>query len=179
LTLFHSQLQIGTTLANRYQIISRIGEGGMGAVFLANDLKLIGKQWAIKESLFHSHQNQGFADEAAILVKLDHPFLPKIIDFFPPDGKGYSYLITDYVKGQTLQRLFEASKSISLDLVIRYAKQLCQVFDYLHHYKPRAIIYRDLKPSNVMIDEQNNVRLIDFGIARNYTTERNSDTVQL
>jgi serine/threonine protein kinase len=179
LTLFHSQLHIGTTLANRYQIISRLGEGGMGAVFLANDLKLIGKQWAIKESLFHSHQSQGFADEAAILVKLDHPFLPKIIDFFPPDVKGYSYLITDYIKGQTLQRLFEARKSISIELVIRYAKQLCQVFDYLHHYKPRAIIYRDLKPSNVMIDEQNNVRLIDFGIARNYTSERNSDTVQL
>jgi serine/threonine protein kinase len=179
LTFQHSQLQIGTTLANRYQIISRLGEGGMGAVFLANDLKLEGKQWAIKESLLHSHHAEGFADEAAILVKLDHPFLPKIIDFFAPDAKGYSYLVMDHIKGQTLQKLFAARQSITVEVVVQYAKQLCQVFDYLHHFKPKAIIYRDLKPSNVMVDEQNNIRLIDFGIARNYTTERDSDTVQL
>jgi serine/threonine protein kinase len=179
LTFHRSQLQIGTTLANRYHIISRLGEGGMGAVFLADDLKLEGKQWAIKESLMHSHHAEGFADEAAILVKLDHPFLPKIIDFFPPDPKGYSYLVMDYIKGQTLQKLFESRNSITAEVVVQYAKQLCQVFDYLHHFKPKAIIYRDLKPSNVMVDEQNNIRLIDFGIARNYTKERDSDTVQL
>jgi eukaryotic-like serine/threonine-protein kinase len=179
LTLFRSQLKIGATFENRYSIISRLGEGGMGAVFLANDKKLSGKQWAIKESLGLANQTQGFADEAAILVKLDHPFLPKIIDFYPPDTKGFSYLVMDYIKGQTLQSLFEARKSVSIELVVRYAKQLCQVFDYLHHIKPKSIIYRDLKPSNVMIDEQNNIRLIDFGIARNYTSERNKDTVQL
>jgi serine/threonine protein kinase len=179
LTLFRSQLKIGATFENRYTIISRLGEGGMGAVFLANDHKLGGKQWAIKESLLHANHTQGFADEAAILVKLDHPFLPKIIDFYPPDSQGFSYLVMDYIKGQTLQSLFEARKSVPIELVVRYAKQLCQVFDYLHHFKPKSIIYRDLKPSNVMIDEQNNIRLIDFGIARNYTSERNSDTVQL
>jgi serine/threonine protein kinase len=179
LTLFRSQLHIGATFENRYSIISRLGEGGMGAVFLANDHKLSGKQWAIKESLWLANQTQGFADEAAILVKLDHPFLPKIIDFYPPDSKGFSYLVMDYIKGQTLQSLFEARNSVSIELVVRYAKQLCQVFDYLHHFKPKSIIYRDLKPSNVMIDEHNNIRLIDFGIARSYTSERNSDTVQL
>jgi serine/threonine protein kinase len=179
LTLFRSQLHIGATFENRYSIISRLGEGGMGAVFLANDQKLGGKQWAIKESQWLANQTQGFADEAAILVKLDHPFLPKIIDFYPPDNKGFSYLVMDYIKGQTLQSLFEARNSVSIELVVRYAKQLCQVFDYLHHFKPKSIIYRDLKPSNVMIDEQNNIRLIDFGIARSYITERNSDTVQL
>jgi serine/threonine protein kinase len=179
LTTFHAQLKIGSILENRYHIISRLGEGGMGTVFLANDLKLNGKQWAIKESLLHSHHAQGFADEAAILIKLDHPFLPKIIDFFPPDPKGYSYLVIDYIKGHSLQKIFESKKSISIELVVHYAKQLCQVFDYLHHFKPKAIIYRDLKPSNVMVDEQNNIRLIDFGIARNYTSERDSDTVQL
>lgn len=170
---------MGAIFENRYSIISRLGEGGMGAVFLANDLKLVGKQWAIKESLWHTSQSQGFADEAAILVKLDHSYLPKIIDFYPPDLHGYSYLVMDYIKGQTLQQLFDSRKSLSVELVVRYAKQLCQVFDYLHHFKPKAIIYRDLKPSNVMIDEQNNIRLIDFGIARSYISERNSDTVQL
>jgi serine/threonine protein kinase len=179
LTLFHSQLKIGSTFENRYSIISRLGEGGMGAVFLANDRKLSGKQWAIKETRLLANQTQGFADEATILVRLDHPFLPKIIDFYPPDSQGYSYLVMDYIKGQTLQNLFEARKTISSELVVHYAKQLCQVFDYLHHFKPQSIIYRDLKPSNIMIDKQNNIRLIDFGIARKYILERNSDTVQL
>jgi serine/threonine protein kinase len=179
LTLFHSQLKMDTILANRYSILSQLGEGGMGAVFLANDLKLSGKQWAIKETQMHGDQAQGFADEAAILVKLNHPFLPHIVDFFPPDLNGFSYLVMDYIQGQSLQKLFEARKAVSIEQAVRYAKQLCQVFDYLHHFKPKAIIYRDLKPSNVMIDEQDNIRLIDFGIARNYTLERHSDTVQL
>lgn len=170
---------MGTILANRYSILSRLGEGGMGAVFLANDLKLSGKQWAIKESRLLGDQARGFADEAAILVKLDHLFLPKIIDFFPPDSNGFSYLVMDYVQGQSLQKLFEARKGLSIEQIVRYAKQLLQVLDYLHQIKPKAIIYRDLKPSNVMIDPQNNIRLIDFGIARNYITERNSDTVPL
>ncbi|MDB5053102.1 MAG: putative serine/threonine-protein kinase [Bacilli bacterium] len=174
-----SHLEIGFTLANRYHIISRLGEGGMGAVFLANDLKLSGKQWAVKESLLHSHHAQGFVDEAAILVQLDHPFLPKIVDFFPPDANGYSYLVIDYIKGQSLQKLFSVNRAIPLEQIVKYAYQLCQVFDYLHHFKPKAIIYRDLKPSNVMIDEQNNIRLIDFGIARSYSSERHSDTMQL
>ncbi|WP_162463160.1 protein kinase domain-containing protein [Paenibacillus psychroresistens] len=179
MTLYRSQLKIGALFENRYSIISRLGEGGMGAVFLANDHKLAGKQWAIKESLWHASQPQGFADEAAMLVKLNHPFLPKIIDFYPPDSQGFSYLVMDYINGQTLQNLFEARKSLTVELVIRYAKQLCQVFDYLHKFKPKSIIFRDLKPSNVMIDQQNNVCLIDFGIARSYTFERSSDTVQL
>lgn len=179
MTLFHTQLKIGTILANRYVILSQLGEGGMGAVFLANDLKLSGKMWAIKESRLLGDQAQGFADEAAILVKLDHLFLPKIIDFYPPDPNGFSYLVMDYIQGQSLQKLFEARKGLSIEQTIRYAKQLSQVLDYLHQIKPRSIIYRDLKPSNVMIDQQDNIRLIDFGIARNYITERNSDTVQL
>jgi serine/threonine protein kinase len=106
LTLYRSPLKIGAIFENRYLIISRLGEGGMGAVFLANDHKLGGKQWAIKESLWHANQPQGFTDEAEMLVKLDHPFLPKIIDFYPPDSHGFSYLVMDYISGQTLQNLF-------------------------------------------------------------------------
>ncbi len=179
MTLYYSQLKIGETFENRYKIISQLGEGGMGAVFLASDHKLNGKLWAIKEVRLHENQAQGFIDEADLLVKLEHPFLPKIVDFYPPDMHGFSYLVMDYIQGQTLQSLFNSGHSLTMELIVRYAKQLCQVFDYLHHIKPKPIIYRDLKPSNVMIDEQNNIRLIDFGIARTYTFERNSDTVQL
>jgi serine/threonine protein kinase len=174
-----SQLKLGSDLAGRYHIISRLGEGGMGTVFLANDLKLNGKQWAVKESLLQAKQAQGYADEAAILVQLDHPFLPKIVDFYPPDADGFSYLVTDYIKGQTLQKLFTVQKRLSVEQVIHYAMQLCLALDYLHHFQPKAIIYRDLKPSNIIVDELNNIRLIDFGIARNYSLDQDADTVQL
>src|SRR5690348_11533923 len=86
-----TKITAGAILADRYLIISRLGIGGMGAVFLAEDLKLKGKQWAVKETLLNVHHTHGYADEAGILVKLEHAFLPKIVDFFPPNGQGYSY----------------------------------------------------------------------------------------
>ncbi|WP_144940383.1 serine/threonine-protein kinase [Paenibacillus sp. 32O-W] len=169
----------GQLLAGRYRILSVIGRGGMSNVYLAEDTKLPGKRWAVKESRKHSGHKKLFHEEAALLIRLDHPFLPKIVDFFPPNEEGLSYLVTDYIHGETLQQRFQRVGALPYNDVIKYAVQLCELFDYLHHFKPRPIIYRDLKPSNVMIDEQNNVRLIDFGIARKYNAERTADTIQL
>lgn len=173
------QIGIGSILARRYRIISRLGVGGMGAVYLAEDLKLVGKQWAIKESLYHSQKPRTFEEEARLLVTLNHPYLPHIVDFFPPEENGFSYLVMEYIKGQTLQSLFESNRVMAFVPIIKYAIQLCEVFTYLHQFTPKPIIYRDLKPSNVMVDDQDNIRLIDFGIARNYSSEQDSDTVQL
>ncbi|GIP32673.1 serine/threonine-protein kinase [Paenibacillus sp. J2TS4] len=172
-------LAVGHLLAERYHILSVIGRGGMSTVYLAEDRKLPGKQWAVKESRKHSGHKEMFYEEAALLIRLDHPFLPKIIDFFPPNEEGFSYLVMDYIQGETLQQRFIRKQYLPCSDVVKHSIQLCELFDYLHNFKPRPIIYRDLKPSNVMIDEQNNVRLIDFGIARNYNEERTADTVQL
>jgi len=174
-----SQLHIGAKLADRYLVVSRLGVGGMGAVYLVDDLKLKGKQWAVKEIMLEPWNAHFFSEEAAILIHLEHPFLPKIVDFFPINKQGVSYFVMDYVKGHTLQRMFVSEKSLPLPKIMKYTLQLCQVFDYLHQLKPKPIIYRDLKPSNVMIDEQDNIRLVDFGIARRFTPYQDEDTVQL
>ncbi|WP_409346921.1 serine/threonine protein kinase [Paenibacillus sp. MBLB4367] len=175
-----SKLTSGDLLAGRYLVVSKIGVGGMGSVYLAEDAKLPGKRWAVKESLRHARDPRGFADEAEVLARLEHPFIPKLVDFYPPDDEGYSYLIMDYVRGKTLDTLFaENRRELAVARVVKYAVQLCELFDYLHAFVPKPIIYRDLKPANVMIDEQDNVRLIDFGVARHYSSDRLADTVQL
>ncbi|WP_010273543.1 serine/threonine protein kinase [Paenibacillus senegalensis] len=172
-------LKIGEVLAGRYRILSIAGYGGMSVVYQAQDLKLPGKHWAVKAARGHRQSRQAFTEEAEFLSRLTHPHLPLIIDFIPPNEQGISYLVMEFIAGQTLQQRFEHNKQVPCLAVIRYAKQLCDLFSYLHQYQPNPIIYRDLKPSNVMLDEQDNIRLIDFGIARNFRQDRGTDTVQL
>lgn len=174
-----NSLENGDLVGDRYRIVRQVGQGGMGAVYLAEDIKLPGKQWAVKEIRMHVQQKEVFLDEAQVLSRLDHPFLPHIIDFFPPTDNGFCYLVIDFVQGRTLSDVFQTERSFAAEKVVRYAIQLCEVFEYLHNFRPRPIIYRDLKPSNVMVDEQDNIRLIDFGIARHYSLERIADTVHL
>ncbi|OEF99452.1 hypothetical protein BHF71_09070 [Vulcanibacillus modesticaldus] len=175
-----ARLQISDIFHNRYRILSILGSGGMGTVYLAEDLRLKGKLWAIKEIIIQKDSYQQFIDEAKILVSLDHPHLPKIVDYYPENKYGYSYLVMDYVNGQTLNSIFKQKGNfLSLEKVIKYLLQICDLFDYLHNQQPVPIIYRDLKPANIMIDEQDNVRLIDFGIARNYKDGKQIDTVQM
>ncbi|NBI27856.1 serine/threonine protein kinase [Chengkuizengella marina] len=166
-------------LGDRYRILSIIGQGGMGAVYLAEDLKLRGKRWAIKESKENEHI-QNFKKEAETLIQLNHPYLPNIVDYFPPNEKGLSYLVMDYIDGQNLAQKFKnMGNHLSFEKVIKYAIQICELLHYLHHHSKNPIIYRDLKPSNVMIDQQDNVRLIDFGISRSFKQHKQQDTVHL
>lgn len=175
-----SRLQVSDILSSRYRISDILGRGGMGTVYLAEDLKLRGKQWAIKETILENHDFQRFIDEAEILVQLNHPYLPNVIDYIQPDEQGTSYLVMDYVKGHTLQHIFDRkNRRMDSRLVVKYALQICELFEYLHHGQSIPIIYRDLKPSNIMIDESDNVRIIDFGIARSFKEGKQTDTVQL
>ncbi len=175
-----SKLRIGDMLGDRYRISALLGEGGMGSVYLADDLKLPGKKWAVKESLRPPGDFQTCMDEAEMLIRLNHPYLPNIVDFFPPNRDGYSYLVVDYIKGQTLLDMFEKhNRNMPYRTVVKYAIQLCDLLHYLHHDAATPIIYRDLKPSNVMVDDQDHVRLIDFGIARHFKSGQSSDTVQI
>jgi len=175
-----ARLNVGDVLHDRYEIVSILGRGGMGTVYLANDLKLKGKRWAIKETVHRAEDFDAFAREAEILMRLNHPHLPNIVDYYGPDSRGYTYLVMDYIQGRTLEQEFElAGRSMPFARVLKYAIQLCSLFGYLHAQRPHPIIYRDLKPGNVMIDEQDQVRLIDFGIARDYKNGQNSDTVQI
>jgi len=112
--------------------------------------------------------------EPNILKKLNHPALPRIVDIVQDDD--YLYVIEDYIEGIPLDKQLQIQKSFSEALVIEWAKQLCEVLLYLHGQKPNPIIYRDMKPSNIIVGSDNRARLIDFGIAREYKSDSNGDT---
>lgn len=159
--------------------MSMLGQGGMSQVYLAEDQKLNGKRWAVKECLCTDSDKASFMEEAEMLAKLQHAQLPQLVDYFiTEDGKGY--LVMDYIEGPTLQDLFEKNhREMPITQIVQIAFQLLDIFHYLHTFQPRPIIYRDLKPSNVMLNQHNQVRLIDFGVARQFKQGQVSDTIQM
>lgn len=173
-------LQVSHVFQQRYRIERVIGQGGMSAVYLAEDLKLSGKRWAIKQSFHYDEQHHSDHAEMDMLVQLEHPHLPSIVDYYPPDVHGHSYVVMDYIQGHTLQQLFEKYKRrIPIARILKYALQLCDLLSYLHQFKPAPIIYRDLKPANIIVNEQDRLFLIDFGIARNYKLGQEKDTIPM
>ena len=175
-------LPANALLSNRYVILRRVGKGGMGAVYQASDTRLSSKVWAIKEMsdaalpdpVERQQAREAFQREAQMLATLDHPNLPKVNDFFIESGK--LYLVMDYIDGRTLQDVLEASPGpLPEAQVLEWAGQLCEVLDYLHRCTP-PIIFRDLKPGNIMLDKSNRVKLIDFGVARLFKTGQARDT---
>lgn len=176
----------GDILAGRYRIVAAIGSGGMSRVLLAEDLKLTGKRWAVKEMYAGLEEPQRSAFRQAMLLeaetmsRLAHPSLPDIVDVVPVNADGFLYLVMDFIEGETLaERFSRLGKRMEAGQVVQLALQLCGLLDYLHSIRPEPIIHRDLKPSNLMIDPSGRVRLIDFGTARRFKPERTADTVNL
>ncbi|MFC4809520.1 serine/threonine protein kinase [Paenibacillus sp. GCM10023250] len=170
----------GTLIGGRYRIHGLIGKGGMGEVYTAEDVRLHGKIRALKAN--RSSAASGFrgAEEAALLMRLNHPHLPLIVDYFPPEEQdGCELLVMDYIDGMTLQAYLERQGGVvPAAVVVEIGLQLAEALHYLHGQRP-AIIHRDLKPTNVMIDRSGFVRLIDFGIAREFKPGQAKDTVTL
>jgi len=168
-------LDEGTVLNGRYEIIRKIGGGGMGAVYLASDKNLGGVLRAVKEmvqSYIEDEQQEkavsDFKRESLLLTSLDHPTIPTIYDYFFDEKEARFYLVMKYISGGDLAgRLRSAPESRIDELnVTQWAIQIADVLDYLHNRQP-PIVYRDLKPANVMVDgNSGRVMLIDFGIAR-------------
>ncbi len=173
-------------LGERYHILQVIGQGGMGAVYLAEDKRLRSKQWAIKEmsdagittQLDRDEAVDAFEREAALLAQLDHPYLPKVIDFFSQSNS--HYLVMDYIDGRTLKELLENRPNpFSETKVVEWAGHVCDVLAYLHAQNP-PIIFRDLKPANIMLTQkESRIKLIDFGIARLFKPGQKGDTLRL
>jgi len=172
---------IGTVIDGKYEILKKIGQGGMSRVYLAMDNRL-NKQWAVKEidKQINDKNNeiafQSLVAEANLMKKLDHPSLPRIVDII--DSEETIYIIMDYIEGEPLSTILDGYGAQAQDVVIMWAQQLCEVLDYLHTRTP-VIIYRDMKPANVMLRPDGNIKLIDFGIAREYKDTNISDTVNL
>ena len=167
-------LSVGAQLQGRYKILGVIGVGGMGAVYKAQDLRFpnVQRLCAVKEMVNTTTDPQvrkiilrNFDREASILATLSHPAIPQVYDYFT-DGRR-SYLVLEYIHGQDLEAMLAGTQGFfSETQVVTWAIQLCDVFSFLHNHKPRPIIFRDLKPSNIMLDEQGRIRLVDFGIAK-------------
>ncbi len=174
-----------TLLNGRYLLETRIGQGGMGAVYKAVDARFNNRPIAVKEmsraGLSPSHVQEAeaaFERESQILADLLHPNLPRIYDHFTDNER--SYLVMDFIEGQTLEDYLEKAggSPLPLEQVLAWGKELCDVLSYLHTHQP-PIIFRDLKPSNVMISESGHIYLIDFGIARIFKPGQSHDTVAL
>jgi len=161
----------GTLLQNRYLVQRLLGGGGMGMVYLAQDHRLANRLCAMKEMVDHFidpdqrlEANEYFAREADTLAQLKHQAIPAITDRF--DDRNRHYLVMEYVEGRNLEEELAAlGHTLSEGLAIDIARQLCDVLAYLHAFTP-AIVYRDMKPSNVMLTPKGRVILVDFGIAR-------------
>ncbi len=181
----HALLSEGTVLHERYRVVRVLGKGGMGAVYLVEDLTLYGKYWALKELLerFSDQVEREeaiaqFQREVKILVGLRHPNLPQVVDVFEEGGR--HYMVMEFIEGQTLKEMLKAAPNGRLpeEQVLNWAAQICDVLDYLHSQDP-PVIFRDLKPANVMVTPQGQVKLIDFGVARLFNPAKGTDTLKM
>ncbi len=175
----------GNLLESRYRVVRLVGKGGFGAVYEARDERFQAKRIvAIKEMsdghLTPAERAQAIADfrqEADLLVQLKHPNLPDVSDFFEEGGK--AYLVMEFIEGKTLEKeQEEAGGPLDENRVMGWALQLCDVLGYLHT-QPQPIVFRDMKPSNVMITRSGQIKLIDFGIARIFKSTAAKDTTSL
>ena len=184
------RLPTGTVLSNaRYKIDRLMAAGGMGAVYRAIDIRF-NRPCAVKEMLDEfqgdAERNQAiewFTREATLLLELNHPCIPRVRDFFVEEGR--HYLVMDFIEGRTLSEVLDkegnvgglnGARGVSEARARSWAQQVCSVLGYLHRQAP-PIIFRDLKPSNVMVTNTDEIKLIDFGIARTFQAQRNSTII--
>jgi len=168
-------LSAGTVLRSRYKIVEFISQGGMGAIYRAEDLRLEGRMCAVKEMWADANasdqdiqqiQSQ-FHREASILARLDHPNLPKVSDYFAQDSR--DYLVMDFVAGQDLKDAMDQARQkgqmLSERQVLDWAKQILDALEYLHTQDP-PVLHRDIKPANIKLTPSNTIKLVDFGLVK-------------
>lgn len=173
-------LQIGSVIDGKYKVLNQIGHGGMSTVYLAMNERA-NKQWAIKEVRKEGVRNfevvrQSLVVEIEMLKKLSHPYLPSIVDVI--DQEDSFLIVMDYIEGNTLLQLLKEYGPQPQEYIVEWGKQLCEVLAYLHS-RNSPIIYRDLKPANVMLRPNGTIALIDFGTAREFKSSNMEDTTCL
>ena len=168
-------LSTGTILRDRYRIVSLIGRGGMGAVYLTDDTRLPGRRCALKEICLpvgmstetQSQAREQFHREATTLARLDDAHLPKVSDFFTVDGR--DYLVMDYVAGTNLLQVIREARRKGRFLpesqVLRWMDQLCDALSYMHRQDP-PVLHRDIKPENIKLTPEGDIKLVDFGLVK-------------
>ena len=151
--------RVGTVIEGKYEILKEIGRGGMSVVYLANDTHL-NRNWAVKEVRKKGNGKNdeivvnSLLAEANMVKRLDHPALPRIVDII--DNGTTIYIVMDFIEGESLDKILNEYGAQPEDKVIEWAMQICDVFSYLHSQKP-PIIYRDMKPANLMLKQNGNI----------------------
>ncbi|MBX3057744.1 MAG: serine/threonine-protein kinase [Anaerolineae bacterium] len=173
-----ARLQPGDMLQDRYRIVGTLGSGGFSSVYKARDMRFpnVTKLCAIKEMVISTPDPQmreltikSFEREASMLAMLDHPAIPDVSDYFTEEDR--SYLVLDIIRGKDLdQWLEESTEMLDQATALEWAIQLCDALDHLHNQRPQPIVFRDVKPSNIMLDQYGRIVLIDFGIAKVFET---------
>jgi tRNA A-37 threonylcarbamoyl transferase component Bud32 len=171
----------GSVLQARYQIVRELGSGGFATVYLAQDMRLHGRSVAIKEfnaaklpPVDQGWARQSFQNEARVLAGLNHESIAAVTDFF--SSGGLDYLVMEYVAGETLTQAWErAGRRFHPDQALTWAQELCRALEYLHRQNP-PIIFRDLKPDNIMVQPDGRLKIVDFGIARHFKPGQTQDT---
>jgi len=179
-------LKTGEVLRSRYKIRRIIGHGGMGSIYLADDLRLEGRQCALKEVEHDrtlpqevvSQARDQFLREATVLARLDHPNLPKVSDFFSIGPR--DYLVMDFVPGDDLRTLMMQARQRGTFLVeaevLSWANQIAEALAYLHNQAP-PILHRDIKPSNLKVTPSGLIKLVDFGLVKILASEELTITI--
>ncbi|MCD4784618.1 MAG: serine/threonine protein kinase [Candidatus Eremiobacteraeota bacterium] len=164
---------------HRYEVMRVLGEGATSSVYLVRDKRDVGRLWALKQ-LTHSTteiERESLLQEVEFLSTLSHENLVRLVDYFIEDG--WDFLVMDRITGPTLQEIIEeAEYPLTEEDAIDYMLQVCRVLIYLHEQEP-PIVYRDLKPGNVMVTVYGQVKLIDLGIARHFNPIKIKDTTPL
>jgi serine/threonine protein kinase len=173
-------------LGNRYEVVSVLGCGAMGAVYLAEDTRLVGRRCAIKENLpdtgnppeVLTRMREQFLAEASVLARLDHPGLPKVSDYFIEIER--EYLVMDYVEGEDLDSMLQRyQEPLPQESVLNWADQVLDALTYLHNQRPQPIIHRDIKPANLRVNLQDKVKLVDFGLVKLLDTSKPETKLEL
>jgi serine/threonine protein kinase len=179
-------LKPGEILRERYKISQIIGQGGMGSIYLADDLRLEGRHCALKEvehdgsmpEEMLKQAREQFQREATVLARLDHPNLPKVSDFF--SEKQRDYLVMDFVPGKDLRTLMNEARQRKSHLtekeVLSWAMQLADALIYMHSQEP-PILHRDIKPSNLKLTPSGLIKLVDFGLVKILASEEMTVTI--
>ena len=179
-------LKHGEVLRGRYQVRERIGQGGMGSIYLSEDLRLSGRLCAIKEVRYDRNlpdkvlkqAREQFFREATVLARMDHPNLPKVSDFFSNGQR--DYLVMDYVPGNDLRTLMLDARRHKKFLVekdvLNWANQLADALSFLHAQEP-SIVHRDIKPSNLKVTPNGLLKLVDFGLVKIMAPEEVTITI--
>ncbi|MCA9899339.1 MAG: serine/threonine protein kinase [Anaerolineales bacterium] len=170
-------LESGAILRERYKLTNIVGQGGMGSVYRAEDLRLPGRLCAIKEvqpdptadETYRQQAQSQFLQEASILAQLDHPSLPKVSDFFTENGR--DYLVMDFVTGKDLRQLLKENEApLPEEKILAWAEQIFDALAYLHRQTP-PVLHRDIKPANIKLTLDNRIKLVDFGLVKLLATD--------